>query len=75
MMTKRKLDIRPFPEDAARRISQIIGPYSAAGNALRELEKRRSNGESVGLFEGGGMFLVGPSAGPPPPPASPAIDS
>lgn len=42
--------LEPYDEAAARRVAWIMGASSAAAKSIADLERRRSNGESVGLF-------------------------
>lgn len=37
-------DLEPISEDAVRRIAKVIGPSSAASNALANLEEKRAAG-------------------------------
>lgn len=48
---------RPL-EDLAARVAHIIGPQSAAAQALKELRNRRSAGEPVELWRNGGAWVV-----------------
>lgn len=47
-------------EDAAHRTAQIIGPASAAQQALNELERRRAAGEDSVVWCYRGRWIVGP---------------
>lgn len=52
-----------YSEDDARRVAEIVGPYSGAARALAELEERRRNGEDVSLYRGkhDDALYVGPT--------------
>ena len=49
-------------EPLARKVAYIIGPSSAAAEALAELERRREAGEDAEIFYvvGGSGWIVGP---------------
>lgn len=52
-----------YSEETAQRIAKIIGPFSAAAAALRDLSERRTRGEDVSLYIAkDGAFVVGPTA-------------
>lgn len=59
-MGKRGIMVKPVDEDAVRRIAQIIGPCSAADQALAELDARRRDGEDVAIFQTPSGWVVGP---------------
>lgn len=50
----------PYSEEVAEMVANIIGPHSAAAQALEELKKRRANGEEVYLWRAGSAVVVGP---------------
>jgi hypothetical protein len=52
--------LEPLDEGVAMRVARIIGAPCAASRALDELRRRRSAGEAVRLFTGGGSIFVGP---------------
>jgi hypothetical protein len=39
-------------EEVAREMAHIFGPHSASGKAIAELDRRRANGEKVGIVTG-----------------------
>lgn len=47
-------------EDAAHRISEIVGVTSAARMALKNLAERRAAGEDVVIWRDGKKWVVGP---------------
>jgi hypothetical protein len=47
-------------EDAARRISEVVGVTSAARSALQNLEERRKAGEDAVIWKDGRKWVVGP---------------
>lgn len=59
-MSQRRFEASLYDEHTAGRLAWILGEGSAAARALAELARRRGKGEDVALFEGGGMFIVGP---------------
>ena len=50
----------PVSEDEARRIADIIGPFSAAARALKDVARRRAEGEDVMIYRSLSLWLVGP---------------
>jgi hypothetical protein len=53
-------------EDAARRVAHIVGPNSAAAQAIEELERRRAAGEKAYVLRVKRSWVVGPMPGPTP---------
>jgi hypothetical protein len=49
-------------EDVARKVASIIGPSSAFGRALSELDERRAGGEDLLLVRRGASLLIVPRA-------------
>lgn len=56
------LELAAREELVARRAAHILGEFSAAALAIKELERRRANGEDVFIFSHRQYWLVGPSA-------------
>ena len=52
--------LHAYSIEAALRVAEIIGPQSAAAQALAELHRRQSSGEDAALFLSGNAFVVGP---------------
>ena len=50
--------MRPISEDTVRHIANIVGPSSAAADALRDAESRRSRGETVEFFQHKATLIV-----------------
>lgn len=54
----------PVDEGALEIVAQIIGPRSAAAQALAEAARRRATGEDVAIYQGhkrdSGTLFVGP---------------
>jgi hypothetical protein len=51
---------RKVEEDYLLRVARIIGPHSAAADALREIERRRNRGDAnVICVQHGNTFYVG----------------
>lgn len=46
-------------EELARKSAWILGPASAAAQALKELDRRRAEGENVHIISQGSYWLVG----------------
>ena len=57
----RRVLVKPANEEAVRRIAKIIGPCSAAEQALAELDARRRDGENAAIFQTPSDWLVGPA--------------
>ncbi len=64
MMTKEKkmkIEVLKLIEDAtAKRIAHILGDQSGMAQAIRDVERRRSEGEEAYIWKAGTMILVGP---------------
>ncbi len=45
-------------EDVLEQVAKIIGPHSAADQALRDLKVRRARGEDPVCFKHGSSFIV-----------------
>lgn len=60
MKTDRELlELAALEEDAARRVAHIMGESSAAALAVKELERRRSAGDSAYIIRGRTSWYVG----------------
>ena len=59
-MGRKHIMVKPVDEAAVRRIAKIIGPCSAADQALAELDARRRDGERVDIFQTPSGWIVGP---------------
>ncbi len=46
-------------DETAKRIAHIIGDQSGMAQAIREVERRRGEGEKVHIWKAGAMILVG----------------
>jgi hypothetical protein len=44
------MDLEPYDETTARRVARVLGESCAAAKALRDLERRRGEGEQVSLY-------------------------
>ncbi len=54
--------LEPYDEESARKVAHIIGPSSTAAKALKELKRRREEGEKVSLYLSSDQaIVVGPS--------------
>ena len=51
-------------ETLARRAAHILGAASGAAKAIAELERRRSAGEAVDIFQHARTWIVGPASVP-----------
>lgn len=51
-------------EKVCWRIAQILGPNSAAAQALADLARRRTGGEDAALYLDRGTIIVGPRLEP-----------
>ncbi len=51
--------VAALEEEAARRVAEIMGPFSASAKAIAELEKRRAAGEDAYIVNDGKTWLVG----------------
>lgn len=58
-MSLPKLD--PVSREVLERIVRVIGPQSAAAQALAELDRRIAAGEHVAAYQAGRSFFVGPA--------------
>ena len=43
--------VRPIREEVLKRLAHIFGEHSAAARALKDAEKRRSEGQTVEFYE------------------------
>jgi len=50
--------------ESLMRLVRILGPSCAAADAIREMEKRKRNGENPHCYSTGGSLVVGPSLTP-----------
>jgi hypothetical protein len=50
----------PYDEAQAQKVAKIMGESSACATALREMERRRANGEDVHLWWAASTIIVGP---------------
>ncbi len=58
---KMKIGVLELIEDeTAKRIAHIIGDQSGMAQAIREVERRRGEGEKVHIWKAGAIILVGP---------------
>jgi hypothetical protein len=55
-------------EEVARTVAHIMGQQSGAAQAIAELDRRRKDGEEVGIFQWEGRWVVGRTLGWPNPP-------
>lgn len=60
MNSSRRVEVEVYPEEFARRMASILGPFSANALALQELVRRKGLGEDVVLLLAGDNILVGP---------------
>lgn len=51
----------PVSREVLERVARIVGPHSAAAQALTELDKRIKAGERVAAYQAGTAFYVGPA--------------
>jgi len=59
-----RLKVTELSEETVRRLAQIIGPNSAAQQALDNAERERANGRTVRFLQAGSSLFV-ESAEPP----------
>lgn len=57
-------ELDPVSREVLERIVQIVGPQSAAAQALAELDRRIQAGEHVAAYQAGQSFFVGPAPAP-----------
>jgi len=50
--------MQPISEEILRRLASIVGPHSAAADALRDAESRRARGEHVEFFKDRNSIIV-----------------
>lgn len=48
-------------ELTAERVAAVVGPSSAAAQALEDLRSRRERGELAGIWKDQGRWVVGPA--------------
>lgn len=60
MKYPRRVEVEVYPEEFARRMASILGPFSANALALQELVRRKGLGEDVVLLLAGDNILIGP---------------
>lgn len=54
------MNIDEQTEERARQVARLMGEYSAAHNAIKELDSRRANGESdTWIMNDSGYWIVG----------------
>lgn len=56
-------EIEPMSRDVIERIARIVGPSSAAAQALAELDRRLALKQNVAIYKIGSSFFIGPRAG------------
>lgn len=61
MKARKKIEPTLYPVENAERLARIMGDSSATAIALRELKKRRADGEDVSLFILHSWIFVGPT--------------
>lgn len=54
-------DMVQVDEQMVRRVAWIMGPQSAAAQAIADFENRSARGEAVAFYRQGAAWLVGPN--------------
>jgi hypothetical protein len=54
-------EIQPVSRDVMERVARILGPSSAAAQALADLDHRLASGQNVAIYEIGSSYFVGPA--------------
>lgn len=60
MARRRKDFVQPIAESVLERVAYIMGPFSAARQALDDAKRRRDRGEEPHFYTNGRTYFVGP---------------